>query len=115
MWSAIAEAREPVNSFAALLLAALLSAVISLSDETVLRDYGVARSSLIEGMKAAAETALCKSKFLQTTKLETIQAFVLYLVCGAQARYAAGCIRLTVACAHSCRSVAVRCREPIQP
>jgi hypothetical protein len=80
-WADISSGIEPRVSFQAVLFAALLSAAISMSDEKVLTEFGVAKTGLVENFKLGAEAALARANFLQTTKLETLQAFVMYLVC----------------------------------
>jgi hypothetical protein len=79
-WQSIGSGLEPVPSLQALVLAAMLSAVISMSDDEVLMEYGVAKPQLLENFQRGTETALYRANFLRTTKLQTLQAFVMYLV-----------------------------------
>lgn len=81
-WAEISSGLEPRNSFQAVLFAALLSSVISMSEEKILTEYGVAKDGLVENFKQGTEAALARANFLSTTKLETLQAFVMYLVSG---------------------------------
>lgn len=71
----------PSNSFIATMMAAMLSAVISMSEEQVANFApGQTPKSLIEHFRKGAEFALARANFIRTTKLETLQAFVMYLV-----------------------------------
>ncbi|OCK79312.1 hypothetical protein K432DRAFT_300154 [Lepidopterella palustris CBS 459.81] len=79
-WRDISMGVEPRVSFQAVVLAALLSAVISIPEEKVLAEYGVAKQELVENFKQGTETTLSRANFLRTTKLETLQAFVMYLI-----------------------------------
>lgn len=79
-WSEISSGVEPRNSFQAVVFAALLSSVISMSDDKVLTEFGVAKDGLVENFKQGTEGALSRANFLHTTRLETLQAFVMYLV-----------------------------------
>ena len=61
----------------------MLSAVISMSEEDILLEFGVAKPELLENFQRGTETALYKANFLRSTKLQTLQAFVMYLVSSA--------------------------------
>lgn len=80
MWAQISINEEPSSSFVALTLAALLSAAISSPEATILEEYNIAHNQLVDRIKTSAEMVLFKANFLRTSKLETLQAFVLYLV-----------------------------------
>ena len=80
MWSAITAGVEPRKSFQAMLFAALLSSAISMSEDRILTEFGVAKDGLVENFKQGTEAALAKANFLHTTRLETLQAFIMYLV-----------------------------------
>ena len=79
-WRNISIGIEPRVSFQAVVLAAMFSAVMSMSEEKVLTDYGVTKQELVENFRQGTETTLSRANFLRTTKLETLQAFVMYLV-----------------------------------
>jgi hypothetical protein len=79
-WTSIGNGVEPRISFQAIVFAALLSSVISMSEEKLLTEYGVDKQSLVDSFKQGTEAALARANFLRTTKLETLQAFVMYLV-----------------------------------
>lgn len=79
-WRNINTGLEPRISFQAVVYAAMLSSVISMSEERVLAEFGVDKQILVDNIKAGTESALSRANFLRTTKLETLQAFVMYLV-----------------------------------
>lgn len=79
-WKSVASGIEPRNSFQAVVFAALLSSVISMSNEKVLAEFGVDKQGLVDNFREATEAALSRANLLRTTKLETLQAFVMYLV-----------------------------------
>jgi hypothetical protein len=80
-WDEVSLGIEPPNSVQAVVFAAMFSAAVSMDESTVWRDFGTPRENLIDNFKLATETALGKANFLRTTKVETLQAFVMYLVC----------------------------------
>jgi len=51
-----------------------------MDEADVIRDFGVSKASLVENFKLGTETALSRANFLRTTKIETLQGFVMYLV-----------------------------------
>ena len=79
-WINVSGGIEPRVSFQAVLFAALLSSVVSMSEERVLSEFGVDKQSLVKNFREGTEAALARANFLRTTKLETLQAFVMYLV-----------------------------------
>lgn len=79
-WRDVGTGIEPRNSFQAVVFAALLSSVISLSGDRIAADFGVDKQGLVDNFREATEAALSRANLLRTTKLETIQAFVMYLV-----------------------------------
>lgn len=83
MWQNLAAGSEPKPPFQALVLATMLSAVISMSEENVLLEFGVGKPELLENFQRGTEAALSKANFLLSTKLQTLQAFVMYLVSSA--------------------------------
>ncbi|KAK3694990.1 fungal-specific transcription factor domain-containing protein [Podospora appendiculata] len=71
---------EPRASIQAMVFAAWFSAAVSLDEDRVLREYNQTKSSLVQWMKIGTEVALSKANFLRTTKVETLQAFVMYML-----------------------------------
>lgn len=83
LWQNVAAGSEPKPPLQALVLATMLSAVISMSEEEILLEFEVAKPDLLENFQRGTETALYKANFLRSTKLQTLQAFVMYLVSSA--------------------------------
>lgn len=80
-WNEVMMGVEPVGSLQALVFAAMFAGVVSMPEESILRDFGCAKKNLVENFQQGTETALVRAHLLRTTKLETIQAFVIYMVC----------------------------------
>ena len=78
-WQSIQQGVEPPASLQAIVLAALLSAVVSMTEQEVVVQFGVERAHLVDSFKNGTETALAKANFLRSTKLLTLQAMVMYL------------------------------------
>lgn len=101
-WIRVNMGMEPRSSFQAVLFAALLNSVVSMTEDKVRAEFCVERKIMISNFRAGTETALAKANFLRTTKLETIQAFVMYLVCSIYCRLTtAWCCVYDVAYYHS--------------
>lgn len=81
-WANVKVGLEPRNSFQAVLFAAMLSSVVSMPEQKVLAEFGVDKKSLVDNFREGTEAALARANFLRTSKLETLQAFVMYLVSG---------------------------------
>jgi hypothetical protein len=79
-WDDIGRGVEPPASFQAVVLAIFMSAAISLPEETVLTQYAVGKAVLVDNFRQGCETSLARANFLRSSKLETLQAFVMYLV-----------------------------------
>lgn len=79
-WDQISSGVEPPTSFEALLLAIMLSAAISMSEEDTLKNFEMGKPEVVNNLRQGTEAALSKAHFLRSTKLETLQAFVAYLV-----------------------------------
>ena len=71
---------EPSPSLQALVFAAMFSGVSSMTEHTVLNTFGVPQKNLIENFQLGTEMGLGKANFLRTTKTETMQALVMYMV-----------------------------------
>jgi hypothetical protein len=71
---------EPPASFQALVMGALLSAAISMSEDRVAFEFGAVKAQLVDSFRQGTEMALYKANFLRTTKIHTLQALVMYLV-----------------------------------
>ena len=79
-WANIEADVEPRISFQAVVFAALLSSIISMPESKVLNTFRVDKQSLVDNFRQGTEGALARANFLRTTKIETLQAFVMYLV-----------------------------------
>jgi hypothetical protein len=79
-WINVNAGIPPRASYRAVLFAALLSSTVAMSEETVRAQFGLEKGDLVANFRAGTEAALTKANFLRTTNLETLQAFVMYLV-----------------------------------
>ena len=69
------------TSFRALLLSICLAAAISLSPMQSQLELGIAKQNeLVAKLKIATENALINANYLKSTKLQTLQAFTVYMV-----------------------------------
>ncbi|EAW15050.1 Zn(II)2Cys6 transcription factor [Aspergillus clavatus NRRL 1] len=79
-WEAIDTGGRPPASLRALICSMLFIAVVSMSTSTVLHQFGIAQQILQNHLQFKTEKALKDARLLSTTRLETLQAFVLYLI-----------------------------------
>lgn len=79
-WDEVSLGIEPPCSVQAVVFAAMFTGVVSMEEATIIRDFGVSKSTLIDNFRLGTETALGRANFLRTTKIETLQAFIMYLV-----------------------------------
>ncbi|OLN82046.1 putative transcriptional regulatory protein C139.03-like protein 12 [Colletotrichum chlorophyti] len=79
-WDDVYRNIEPRASTQAIMFAAWFSAAVSMDDATVRQLFAITKASLIERMKTETERALGKANFLRTTKVETMQAFIMYML-----------------------------------
>lgn len=79
-WNTIASGFEPTFSIQAIVLAALFSGAVSVPETTIQTKLGCIKKDLVGNLQTAAESALGRANFARTTKLETLQAFTMYLV-----------------------------------
>ena len=71
---------EPASSLQAIVFATLFSAVVSMPEEAILLEFGVSQKALVDNFQLGTETALGRANIIRTTKIETLQAFIMYLV-----------------------------------
>ena len=71
---------ETPASFKALLLAMCLAAAVSLPIMRAEEALGVTQDALISRLKVATEKALTNANFMSSIKIQTLQAFTVYLV-----------------------------------
>ncbi|KAE9972226.1 hypothetical protein EG327_009566 [Venturia inaequalis] len=79
-WQQVQGGIEPPASLQALVFSVLLSATISLDEEQIAMQFGVEKKQLIESFQQGTESALYRANFIRTTKLQTLQALVMYLI-----------------------------------
>ena len=68
------------RSFTALVLAMCFSAAVSLSQSQPQIQFHTTKALLVEKLKIATEKALAAAQHMKSLKLETMQAFAIYLV-----------------------------------
>jgi hypothetical protein len=79
-WQNIANYYEPPAPLQALIFAAWFTAAVSLDETRANAEYGFSKQYLTDHMKVGTECALGKANFLRTTRVDTMQAFIMYLV-----------------------------------
>lgn len=79
-WRNIASNTEPAPSQQAIIFAAMFSAAVSMTEDDVTKSFGTTKATLLDSLRSGTEMALAKANFLRTTKTDTMQAFVMYLL-----------------------------------
>lgn len=79
-WAEIRSGIEPVGSLQALVFSVMFCGVVAMSEQDIMQHFAATKKELIDNFQQGAETALGRAQFLRTTKLETMQAFVMYMV-----------------------------------
>lgn len=79
-WSQISTGTEPVPPLQAIIFAAMFSAAVSLTNEQVISRFGTSKDMLVDSLRTGTESSLAKANFLRTTKVDTMQAFIMYLI-----------------------------------
>lgn len=79
-WDDLGLGIEPAGSLQAVVFAAMFSAVVSMSEDGILMEFGVSKRDLVDNFQMGTETALSRANMIRTTKIETLQAFVMYMV-----------------------------------
>lgn len=79
-WDDILSGIEPPGSLQAVIFAAMFSGAVSISEDIILMDFGVSKKDLVNNFQSGTEYALGRANITRTTKIETLQAFVMYLV-----------------------------------
>ncbi|KAL3418979.1 fungal specific transcription factor domain-containing protein [Phlyctema vagabunda] len=80
LWEEVNLGIEPANSLQALVFSVMFSGAVSMDESFILHDFGVPKTNLVDNFKLGTETSLGRANFLRTTKLEILQAFVMYLI-----------------------------------
>lgn len=79
-WDQIRSNREPVAPVQAIILAAMFSAAVSLTHEETMNRFNTSKTALVDSLRSGTEFALGKANFLRTTRIDTMQALVMYLI-----------------------------------
>ncbi|KAI0869744.1 hypothetical protein GGS24DRAFT_493534 [Hypoxylon argillaceum] len=80
-WEEITAGYEPRPSTQAIIFATMFSGIISMSEDVVFHELGgYPKANWVASLKMGTETALSKANFLRTTKVETMQAFIIYMI-----------------------------------
>ncbi|KAL8660084.1 MAG: hypothetical protein Q9226_000076 [Calogaya cf. arnoldii] len=79
-WADVEVGVEPTGSLQAVVFAALFSGVVSMSDSAVLMAFGTSKKDLVDNFQMGTETALGRANVIRTTKVETLQALVMYMI-----------------------------------
>lgn len=79
-WNQISSGNEPIPSVQAIIFAAMFTAAISMTDEQISKRFGASKNMLVDSLKTGTETSLAKANFLRTTKVDTMQAFIMYMI-----------------------------------
>lgn len=79
-WTAVLAGLEPPAWQQSLVLATLFSAVASMPEGDVAAIFARPKSTVLGNFQTGTEVALSKASFLRATKLETLQALVIYLI-----------------------------------
>ncbi|KAJ5372856.1 hypothetical protein N7517_004862 [Penicillium concentricum] len=80
LWEAIENGEPVAPSLVALVYSVLFSAVISMSEGQVQEVCRDSREQLRNSLKLGVEASLGRAQLLRSTKIETLQAFVAYLM-----------------------------------
>ncbi|KAI3329125.1 hypothetical protein HD806DRAFT_519413 [Xylariaceae sp. AK1471] len=80
-WEEITAGFEPRPSTQAIIFATMFSGVISMNEDIVFHELGgYPKANWVASLKMGTETALSKANFLRTTRVETMQAFIIYMI-----------------------------------
>ncbi|KAI1333354.1 hypothetical protein F5Y16DRAFT_407219 [Xylariaceae sp. FL0255] len=81
-WEEVTAGYEPRPSTQAIIFAAMFSGIISMNEAVAFHELGgYQKSNWVQSLKMGTESALGKANFLRTTSIETMQAFVMYMLC----------------------------------
>lgn len=79
-WADVETGIEPPASLQAVVFAALFSGAVSMPDNAILMEFGTTKKDLVDNFQMGTETALGRANVIRTTKVETLQALVMYMV-----------------------------------
>lgn len=79
-WTSVLAGLEPPAWQQAVVLSILFAAVASMAEEDVAAIFARSKAVILAIFQTGTEVALSKAQFLRTTKIETLQALVIYLI-----------------------------------
>ena len=79
-WTNVLMGIEPTASLQAIVFAVMFSAVASMTDMEIAASFSRPKKQVLTNFQTGVEVALGKAHFLRTTKIETMQALVIYLI-----------------------------------
>ncbi|KAI1174947.1 hypothetical protein F4777DRAFT_588811 [Nemania sp. FL0916] len=80
-WEDIHAGFEPRPSTQAIIFATMFSGIVSMKEDVIFHELGgFPKANWVASLKIGTETALSKANFLRTTNLETLQAFIIYMI-----------------------------------
>ncbi|KAI1607890.1 hypothetical protein EDD37DRAFT_10436 [Exophiala viscosa] len=79
-WIAVLAGLEPPPWQQSLVFSILFSAVASVPEADITTIFGRPQSTILANFQLGTEVALSKAQFLRATKLETLQALIIYLI-----------------------------------
>ncbi|KAH8675697.1 hypothetical protein BX600DRAFT_507913 [Xylariales sp. PMI_506] len=77
LWEDCSAGFEPRSSVQSIVFAAMFSGAVSMEEDEL---CGYPKANWVASLKLGTETALSKANFLRTTKVETMQAFIMYML-----------------------------------
>lgn len=81
LWCDVINHSKSIASTEAVVLAALFAGAVSISDPETFQELGSSRTDLIDKLQKGTELALQRANVSRTTKIETFQALIIYMVC----------------------------------
>ncbi|KAI4736336.1 hypothetical protein E4T50_13158 [Aureobasidium sp. EXF-12298] len=79
-WSNLSNGTITPAPIQAILFAAMFSAAVSLSDDAAASFSDMSKHSLVDRLREMTEFMLSRANLLRTTKIDTMQAFIMYMV-----------------------------------
>ena len=79
-WTNVLMGIEPTASLQAIVFAVMFSAVASMTEMEITASFARPKKQVLTNFQTGVEVALGKAHFLRTTKIETVQALVIYLI-----------------------------------
>lgn len=79
-WQHVKQGTEPPYSLQSVMFAAMFAALVAVPAGVMMQQYGMDKATFVPQFQSTTEMLLSRANVLRTTKLETMQAFVIYLV-----------------------------------